>query len=265
MIIGFSLVTDDLTFTESNEVATSPSTNLGTMQPTEVWQTTNTTGIFVQCDLGSSQAVKAAGLLYATAGSGTTIQYRADDTDPTSTPTYDTGAVSHQLAGVTDAWDRFHWVDWDSSGHTLRYHRFDIAGTHPNAFYRAGRMLLVSPFEPALGAQFGDIELGWDEEEFEMRGYGPRYPREFPRSRYLEFSIHSNSKAEVMASAFDIDQRRGRSRDVFVWLDPTETAYPQHQMIYGTLTELGPIEFEAGTASADAGFWRKRWRIDELL
>ena len=126
-------------------------------------------------------------------------------------------------------------------------------------------MLLVAPFEPALGAQFGEIEQGWMEEEFVLRGYGPRYPREFPREQFLEFSIHSNSKAEVYASAYDLDQRRGLSKDVFVWLDPAETAYPMHQMIYGTLTELGPIEHVAGTATADPGFWRKRWRVEELL
>jgi hypothetical protein len=271
MFIGFSLVTDDLTFNKSNEVATSPATNLGTMQPTEACQTTNTTSIFVQCDLGTSRAVKAAGLLYATADSGTTIQYRADNTDPPSTPAYDTGVVSHQMTGATDAWDRFHFVDWDASGHSLRFHRFDIAGTHPNAFYRAGRMLLTGTgaarpgFEPTRGAQFGEIEQGWMEEEFTLEGYGPRYPREFPRAQYLEFSIHSNSKAEVYESAYNLDQRRGRSKDVFVWLEPTETSFPFHNMIYGTMTELGGIEHEYSTATGDAGFWRKRWRVEELL
>jgi hypothetical protein len=264
MIMGFSIVTDSMTFTESNEVATSPSTNLGTMQPTEVWQTTNTTA-WVQVDLGSSVQVKGAGLLYAAATSATNIQYRADDTDPTTTPTYDSGVVSHALTGTGTAWDRIHWVDWDSSGHTLRYHRFDITGSLPNAFYRAGRMLLILPYEPILGAQFGDIELGWIEQEFQLEGYGPRYPRQFPRYRYIEFGIHSNSKAEIHANAFAIDQVRGRSKDVFIWLDPDETAYPHQQMIYGNMTEMGPIEYVSGTATSDTGFWRKRWRVEELL
>jgi len=258
-VLGFSLVDEDTTITAGSAEANMPVTNLRTMQPAEIWQTTALSTMWVKVDLGSAKAVKVAGLFYGNARSATQIQYEANATDSWGAPTYDTTAVDWWPHSGLESWSRVHSFDYDSGGHTLRWHRFTVTdGTHPDGYIRAARVVLMNPWQPSGVIQYGSA-LRWRQGSDALESDGQWYHRGGAMYREWSLDLFSASKADLVTNLFDLEQQRGSSSDIVYSADPADSTHLHHELIYGVLADIGDIQYVSNS------IFKSTLRIREIL
>jgi hypothetical protein len=237
--------------------------NLQTMQPTELWESTDLTNLHFELDRGSAEALNVVALLYTNASSGATWRIRAADDQASLTDgsaDYDSGSITLRAAGADDTWERPHGVLWISAGITRRWLRIDITdGSNPDGVFRAGRLVIGDLWQPARNAQYPIAFGPVDDTQHKRTDGGSLIPihRGDPY-QVADLRFKFLNEAESLEHVHDFRRRRGRRYDMLVLLDPEDASYLQHRTLYGLITR--------DDALGHAGFQRfeHRVQINEL-
>jgi len=258
--IGYSDWGDSATI-DSSSVETSgfPVENLQATQPTDYWESQTDTP-FVVLDRGSAQTFNIVALLFTNVQAGDTWQVRAADTEAnlTAAPGYDSGSVTFRVAGDDDTWDRHHGLLYLSTAQTYRWIRIDLT-LGSGATLEAGRLVIGNFFQPSVNESYGRT-LGFADPGTTIRTDGGALISD-ERSRFLTANITLGflSESELFDSALEFQRLRGTSNDLLIVLDPAESSYLMHQLIYGKLTSSEP------SSAAAFNRFRLRFSIEEML
>lgn len=232
--------------------------NLQTMQPRDLWQSTNLTNLHFELDRGSAQPWNAVALLFTNATSAATWRIRAADDQASltdGTADYDSGTLTLRAAGADDTWDRPHGLLWVAAGVTRRWLRIDIAdAANPDTVFRAGRLVIGNLWQPTRNAQYPRSVTPRDDSTRDRTDGGALIPTE-RGDPYLvaDLRLDYMSEADALAEIFALRRLRGTRRDMLTVLDPEEGTYLHQGILYGLLTRDEPI--------VHAGFRRYQHRL----
>ncbi len=97
-----------------------------------------------------------------------------------------------------------------------------------------GRLFGGPAWEPVRNRSYGDA-IRWEDPSLRDRSQGGQLLMgKRQKHRVLSFQLEFNSKAEMMANAFELDREAGLTEDVLVMLDPA--GYRQQESAFGPLT-----------------------------
>lgn len=141
--------------------------------------------------------------------------------------------VSSDLAG----WETAPAFLFQKVGYYARYLRIEVLDAgNPDMAFRAGRLMVGSGWQPQKNAKYGMVPFGF--EDLSRRTYsadGSLDVGENPKRNHMEFTISFEDEHDLYQNAYELDWRRGSSRDVFVVVDPEAEFYRAQKMIHGTL------------------------------
>jgi hypothetical protein len=253
---------DLATLTASQALSTTPGTNLQTMQPTDLWQSTNLTSVSLELDAGSALPFTLVALLYSNLTLAATWRIRSADTQGnlTAAPDYDSGSVTAVAVGADTTWPRRHAVLWlDAAAETNRWVRIDLTdASNPDGFFRAGRLIVANAWQPSHNMQL-PRSFGYLDASPRRKTLGQQtIVRRLARQRVDDLELGYLTEAEVLADAFELDRLRGSSEDVLLITNPDEATYLHQKLCYGLLT----TELIRQASFRD---YRYRVRVEELL
>lgn len=248
------------TLSSGQAAAAAPVSNLLHREPSVPLILTNPAAAWVGVDFGDDPpALRIVAVLYSNAGS---FRVRADDTDPTSSPAYDSGSVDfgRNEAGLKHRRFRKHDWLWWVTPKTYRYWRIDFANP-ADADNRTivGNLVMDYGVQPAINQAYGG-GIGLIDPSRKPRSVeGQVEPlRRRPYSG-VEFQIQYGSEAEMFGQAWDLDELTGTVDPVLYIRDPDATVYRQKTSVFGLMRDIGPIVDEA------FGVFSKRYQIEELI
>lgn len=254
-----------------------PLTNLTTQDPTQVARTTSALAsasqFRVDCGVSPKRVFSQFVLLNHNITPGGTIQFVATDspTDVVGSRIYDSGpipAAEVTTAWGAQAWGTFYWNGRDPSaypsgtvvihttplneqgfftGYSARYLFVYIVDTgNPAGFIQAGRFLAGSAWQPEINYLPGaGLRVVDPSVKRRTRG-GNLAVTKAKKFRTIKMSFPRLSKSEGMGTAFELSRQAGKSREMFVMMDPQEAGnFRFRRSLYGTLidTEDLPEEF----------------------
>lgn len=247
LILAMPTISDPATMAAvGSEAAGMEAVNLFKKQPSDLWRATDLGNIWFEVDLGSAQAIRLIALLFTNATSAATIRVRGatSQANLTAAPGYDSTAVSHWPTTGLDNWEKTHAILWLSSAQTYQWWRIDVVdAANPDGYYQAGRLYLANPYQPSVNIQYGWGVGFIDGSPTSEATDGQLYIDERKKYRVLNFTLDFESESDMYGdnTAFDIDLRRGSSRDVLCIVDPEKTARLMDWSIYGRMQGLRPI------------------------
>lgn len=275
MVLATPLLSDAATLSGSTSPAGLPVTNLQLMSISNVWRALDPENAYVVIDLGSAKEINLVALLGHNGSSRGTARVRAAATeaDLTADPAYDSGLLpvrSHQ-SGYDAAWaltvddeeygalDTNNFLLWlGADTETFRFWRIDIDDTEID-YFDAGRLYVSKAWQPVTNMDYGLAEGFIDPSRDARTAGGKLAPVERPKYRWTEFRLSFATAAEMYDYAFEIDRKRGRTRDILFINDPDTADRLQKRTIYGTMKTLQPI------INSQFSLFEKTYRIEEII
>jgi len=263
MLLATPAISDAATLsTVGSEAADMPGSNVQTMQPSEVWRATDTDNAYLEIDLGSAQTFNLVSLLHTNADTDTTWRVRAGDSQAEvqgGSADYDSGTVAFWPGTVElTNWDTTHSLLYLSSTETERWLRIDVNHTG-DAYFDAGRLYIANAWQPTRNLLYGYTFPYWKEDVQRQKAHGgPTYPAIRARSLAADFTVRVDTQAEILGNAFEIGLTQGVSEDVLFVVDPAESDYPHHGMVYGLMSQSAPIQVPNKSA------WEVTYSIEGL-
>jgi len=244
------------------DVASMPLSNLQTTQLYQKCRTRDAGGDTLRLRIsGITGPINLVALIGTNADAAT--QWRVQGSTnayPWTQPLYDSGTMSH-WPDVSPAveWSETLAIHWMSTPQTYPYWAIEVYFID-QPYYDVGRLYIANAYQPTI-----DVQPNWDLGIVDgspktvtpgMRTFVDRRPV----ARRLSFGLKFDSEDEAFDQAFEIDRRRGISRDVLFCLDPhTANPHRHKQTIYGLMRELPPL------SSPVVEFYEKSYVIEELL
>ncbi len=242
-----SAFVDAGTVTAGNEVTTLPATNLQDPQPTKRWRsTTIVSSVYIQVDLTEAKAINLIALISHNGTASATWRIRAATSEGglTSAPGFDSGAISMWPISRPTDWPvrslfSRHWL---TTAQSFQWWRIDISDAgNSDLFFEAGRIIIDAAWQPTIGLS-PNWGVGWvDPGPREMSLGGNIYPTQRSRRRRIDLNLDFNDETEMLANAFELQRKRGRSQDILVLVDPTETTNWHRTAVYGLMSDLQPV------------------------
>lgn len=263
LVIANSAIIDAATVTASGAAASLPVTNLQNEQPEKIYRSDDTAP-YIEIDLGSAQAINLISVLYHTLTSAGTWHIRAATTQGnlTASPGYDSGVVDIWDAGWPTDQSPLHGLKWLTSSQTYRWWRIDFSDAgNADGYIDIGRLYIDNAWQLPDGQ---NISYGWQVEFIDpsthARSKGARLYTEAQTAwRALKCSMDFLDEDEMYDNLYELQRRRGRSKDALVIRDPAATTHLIRQMIYGKFTQLSPI------INDRRNIFRSRVHIEEML
>jgi len=255
-------LSDAATLTAGSAVASLPVSNLQTRQPGERWRATDLANVYLEIDLGSAAAINLVALLNTNASSAATWQVRAAATQGalTTSPGYDSGSVSMWPVAGLDGLPWTHARLWLSTSQTYRWWRIDVSDSgNADGHFQAGRLYVASAWEAPRNVQYG-WSVTWNDPSVKRRSTGSQlYSLVRTPWRSFDGALSFLSEGQMYDNLYDLQRRRGASRDVLLMRDPEATDHFMAQSVYGVLETLQPLVQER------LAVFRSRLIVEELL
>lgn len=256
---------DAATLEDSSAVAANyPLSNLLTIQPGEKTRFSDPSAAYVVVDLGAARAVDFVALIAHNASASGTWRVRGatSEANLTASPGYDStaGVDLWPSSGKPDA-DVQHSFLRLGSAQTYRWWRVDVADAgNADGYFQLGRLMIAGAWAPSVNYSFG-AGIGWlDPSPVDQGVAGHLFPLEREKHRVFTLPFQFQTKADCLDGAYELQRKRGASKDVFVVLDSAETTYLHTAMVHGLM---------AGTAAPFTNDFFQRYsfslRIEELL
>lgn len=263
ILIATPEISDRAIITAGSEMPAAPASNLQRMQPEDVWIAPDLDNAYLVIDLGTAQTITLISLLYTNASRDAVLRVRAANTqaDLTVDPGFDVSRP-HWPSPNLETWERTHALVWfPFAPQTYRFWRIDIHDPgNPDGFYQAGRLYLANAWQPTLNIAY-DWSIGsLDESEFLRGAGGQTYPLRRDPVPVLDFSIHAigaGAEDEAFGPMYDLERRRGTTRDALVVVD-AHSPWVHQLMVYGLFRELQPV------TNIDFSHYEKRFRVEGL-
>lgn len=265
IIIARPELGDLASLTAGSSSASFPVANLQRKQPTDVWQSTGLSDLYIVADLGSVQPLNLVALLFTNATSNARWQIRAADTEAelTAAPTYDSGEGDGYLlqengdriyledgvsflrndpanpvlwaSNTNEA--RRHGLHWIPAGISARWVRIDVADlSNAAGVFRAGRLYISNAWQPAVNMSIGAAH-GWEDSSKIGQTLGANdIPNSKPTRPFASFTLGFLSDVEADDNVYEIDRARGSSKDVLVVTDPEHATRLHNRIYYGLLS-----------------------------
>lgn len=237
--------------TASSSATGTPTSNLQDDQPRNIWKSTSITSQYLVVDLGSVSTIQQIFLGYHNLTSSGTIRVRSADTEAglTSAPDSDNTYEAYtQLQGaVADLGDHFdrgfnHFFINLSSALTNQWVRLDFTDAgNPDGYFKAGRLIIGDPFQPAGGDGVNPIQQG--SVRFGVRDRSPRqqtldgslYVTPKTKINYCSFRVQKLSESEMLDGYDEISRDMAGSGAVLVALEPNVVQRRHKKLFYGLL------------------------------
>lgn len=241
-----------------------PLANLLTTQPGQKARSSDdalASTLFV-LDLGSSQSLQMFAGINHNLSAGSTARIRVSDNSNGSSPSLDT-TIDIDVTSVvwgSRPWGAFPWrgIEAGILGPSVFFylHTSEVSGRYVlvdisdednvDGYVEIGCFLAGVPFVPAVNVGFG-ASVGVVDDSRAERGIGAGfYAQSKPKRRRVAGPIDYLTQSEALTDLYDMKDAVGRSKGVLFMLDPDETASTrQRRTIYGTFTELAPIEYRS--------------------
>ena len=239
ILIAHSGLMNDAVVDEADELTTLPASNLLTMQPGELWRTTDLIPYFI-IDLGAVKTFDFFGLFNSNAlVTTTTWRIRTADTEAgLLSPDYDSGTITMIPTGR----NADHGIIKLSADESNRWVRVDITdSTNPDGYVQAGRFYIAKSWVPTVNLSY-DWQVMFNDESQHNRSLGQSLfvtPRN--RSKSIKVDLNFQAQDELFDNAFHIDRDRGISSDVFVSYDIDDVNRFMDHSIYGVQASLNPV------------------------
>lgn len=259
MLIAWENLADDGTVTATSAAASAPATNVQNEHIAKKWIAASAVAsaslIF---DMGSSVACGILGVLGSNMVGTGTVRLRGSDSDPTgaagekydSSTDPDTTSVLPK-AGYGNAYIYF-------SEKSARYWRIDlalgVAGT-----IEAGRVFLGPKWTPDYDKVEGGSMLAQDDSKVTKSYGGQSFVDTLPQRRVKQFTLYSDSIADLVGNAFAMARAAGIAMDVLAVDNAVASAYIQEHSVWGMCTASEPLVNE------NIGVYRQRFNIEERL
>lgn len=241
--------------------ASYPLANILTTQPGTVARSSNDSESSTQfvLDLGSAQSIQMVALINHNMSPGSTVRIRVSNNSDGSSPSLD---VTEDVDVTSVVWGSLPWgaFPWRGvvagalGGYVFFYlHTSAVSGRYllinisdednVDGYVQIGCLLAGVPFVPAVNISFG-ASLGVVDDSRAERGVGSGlYAQQKPKRRRVSAPLEYLTEDEALGDLSDMQESVGRSKGVLFILDPEELAsIRQRRTIYGTFTELAPIE-----------------------
>lgn len=148
-----------------NERSSMPASNLQKDNPRLIWRSSNLTNLYVEFDFGSAIELNFVALFFHRGTTSAQWRIRADDTDTTTTPDYDSGNLNMWVSTSlnTNSYQSYlnrnglHSVHiFDSAPITNRLVRIDITdGANPDGDFRAGALMVGKGWRLTTNPSYG--------------------------------------------------------------------------------------------------------------
>lgn len=222
-----------------NATTAGPASNLNNDRLGRVWQCSGTSSCYVVVDLGAAKTVDTVALLASNANSGDTVQVRAGATSGAVSGASPAGPFTanqtFNAVASSDGNKRLHKAGMKNfTGVSARYWRIDVTTT--NTAFQAGRLMLGSSLAAA-----DTLDYGWDFEVVDLgtiddTTLGIDDIRIGAKVLAFDWTWSWLTETEARGSLLDVLAYGGRTRPVFVCLDPA--ASDLHNVIgFGQLVE----------------------------
>jgi len=222
-----------------------PSTNLLTMQPKEIWESTSTATQTLKFSLngGIATTFNFAALLFTNLTTSAVVTF----TGRTTTIAAPSWTASLSIAAGMSIYERPHVFFYTTSVLTTPVIWAAIADTaNPDAVIRVGRFYAGNAYTPTYNAMYG-LRLSYDAATDEVvtvaRERITRSTEAIPGAAFTLQAFGSGAWDEIMTYIHPILRKRGSSKDVVVVIDPTDGTYAGRLVLYGTLQQKTEIVF----------------------
>jgi hypothetical protein len=250
MIVAWRDAIAAATLTASAQVADKPAQNAQVNPVALPWIVPGSSG-HVDVDAGAAVEWRVFAALGTNLTPGATVRLQLSNAAAGDGGVHDTGVVS---AGVLPGYPQVYLLL--DQALSARYVRLSFADAALPEL-RIGRLFGGPAWAPARNRSYGDA-IRWEDPSLRDRSQGGQLLMGRRRKhRVLSFQLEFNSKAEMMANAFELDREAGLTEDVLVMLDPA--GYRQQESVFGPLTR-----------STELAHWtfqrqRKLFEIEERL
>lgn len=193
-------------------------------------------------DLGSAQDIRQLALLYTTLDGGDSIRITAsNNADGVTAAVLDTGVmVADAVALARPSGYRHFFYHRLAGSQSARYVRVTAAIAGANAY--AGRLVVGTPFQPELNANFGDASWGYEElDQPELLDSGVEVLYENDAPPVFQFTLGELSEAEFNASLEPLSRLQHEGVPVLVVRRPDAHTYRHNALYYGLLRMSPPI------------------------
>lgn len=205
----------------------------------------------VEIDAGAAVEWRVFAALGTNLTPSATVRLQLSDVAAGDADVHDSGVVA---AGVIEGYPQVYLLL--DQALSARYARLTFADAALSEIW-IGRLFGGPAWEPARNRSYGDA-VRWEDPSFRDRAQGGQLLMgKRQKHRVLSFQLEFNSKAEMMANAFELDREAGTTGDVVVMLDPA--GYRQQESVFGPLVR-----------STDLTHWsfqrqRKLFEVEERL
>lgn len=215
----------------SSETEAGPLNNLRKMQPSSLWQSTDTAP-WIEIDLGVAQPINLLALLHTNLTNQATVRVRTAATRGalTSAPVDDT-----YLVLVTAADGKRHAFLYLETAFNQRWVRLDISdATNPYGVIYAGRLFVSNALTFQHNYKYG-MQDGYDDDStLDITDGGVLIPAEGANRAVLEYTLNLKGEAERHLVR-ELHRKRGASKDVLVVTDPQASINLIDRIYHGLL------------------------------
>lgn len=250
---------DDGALTTGNQETLMPASNLLDPQPFNVWQTTSSSNVWVDYNLGSALSTDFIAILYHNAAVADTWRIRGatSQANLTASPTYDSGSVLMLDADTPSDFSPKHSIHYLSTPQSLQWWRIDM--TIAGSFFRAGRWYVTKAWQPTVNIAY-DWGITFIDNSPKVRSRSNSlFPDHREPFRLMEVRLRLQSEDDLYNNIYELERLRGASRDIFASIDPAKTDHLLRQSVYGALTDIRPI------INPNFNVYSTRLNIEEML
>ena len=198
-------------------------------------------------------------ILTTVANSASRFRVKADHSDPTSTPSVDSGWIDFASVDDLQRWSRISaW--WRSP--TVRSEAILHIDLHDpdnlDANFEVGSLVIGKA--TALAGNLVGFSTDVEEPGGEGRAAGgQRYRGVYPKTRTHEFTLEHLTRALAYGEIHEMYRQLGVSTPALFIADELETTHAEEFQIYGFLEQPHPIPRQIGTV------WQTRFRVLEAI
>lgn len=254
MRIIFDNAADTATISATSE--TLDADNLLTDIKSEIWRATGTAAT-ITLTWPTAKQINAAMLLFCNLTSAATMRVKGYTLTTDVTPVFDTGAV---LCCPPAAFGFWHWgllplasnaytntaayaVSWFTGGAVKKLEIIVDDAFNTTGTLDAGRVVVGSYFEPAVGAQYGSTKAGVQDSSTQFRTEaGDLLTKTGHQFKTVSFDTRAMNEAD-RALVHHIIAGNALTTPLFVSLRPEHSNPPLEQAhhVYGKMTDSSPI------------------------
>lgn len=163
------------------------------------------------------------------------------------------------IYGYTTKLNR-HFFHLPSSAQTYRHWMIDISDPgNPQGELQIGRVMIGTLFQPVINVDLSPTVGFIDPSIHETTFGGGIVPTQRGKRKTMSFRFGFHTEAEMMGTAFEIDDYCGSTEGVFACMDSEKTTYRQQYSIYGLMPSLQEI------VNPFMDIFTKAYRIEELV